>query len=111
MKKIEVIGHLDCKDAVLRTLQTLGVVEVEDITHMIDGCEGEDGDLSLASTQIFRADDSNRLAAIEDKISVVRSSLQFIERLSPRKKSLMEQFTGYQVPLTQSQLDEYISDT
>ncbi|MFY9442672.1 MAG: V-type ATPase 116kDa subunit family protein [Bacillota bacterium] len=111
MKKIEVIGHLDCKDAVLRTLQTLGVVEVEDITHMIDGCEGEDGDLSLVSTQIFRADDSNRLAAIEDKISVVRSSLQFIERLSPRKKSLMEQFTGYQVPLTQSQLDEYISDT
>ncbi len=111
MKKIEVIGHLDCKDAVLRTLQTLGVVEVEDITHMIDGCEGEDGDLSLASTQIFRVDDSNRLAAIEDKISVVRSSLQFIERLSPRKKSLMEQFTGYQVPLTQSQLDEYISDT
>lgn len=112
MKRVEVIGHLDCKDAVLRTLQQLGVVEIEDITQALSELQAEDSDSSPGLAQVLGKDsDLERLAAIEQQISVVRSSLEFIERVSPRKKSLIEQFAGYQVPLSRRQLGEFVSDT
>lgn len=107
MKKVEVIGHLDCKDTVLRTLQELGVVEIEDVTDQLTDAQAEDG----SSVFVSRDSDPERIAAVQESISRIKSALEFLEQLSPRKKSFIEQFVGFQVPLTPRQLDEFLSDT
>lgn len=115
MKRVEVVGHLDCKDDVLRALQKLGVLEIEDITEQLGTSEEHSEDTSDESPGgleelVTRDSSSERLTAIEADITRIRSSLESLERFSPRKRSFIEQFAGYQIPLTQQEMDQFSSD-
>ncbi len=111
MKRVEVVGHLDYKDDVLRALQRLGVLEIEDITQTLDQCEESSEEEAGGLEEIVTRDGSaDRLTAIEADITRIRSSLESLERFSPRPKSFIEQFAGYQVPLTQQEMDRFSSD-
>lgn len=111
MKRIEVIGHLDRKDDVLRLLQQLGVVEIEDITQILEQRQ-QGGDDAFADLRelLNRDGDPDRLAAVEGRISEVRSTIDFIERFYPRKKAFIEQFAGSQIPVSHQELDAILSD-
>lgn len=111
MKRVEVVGHLDCKDDVLRTLQRLGVLEIEDITPALGKSENDPDEASSGLEELVTRDGSGeRLTAIEAEIGRVRSALESLERFSPRRKLFIEQFAGYQIPLTQQQMEQFGSD-
>jgi len=107
-----VVGHLDSKDSVLKALQRLGVLEIEDITETLGNSEERSEGLTDEAPGgleelVTRDGDSERLTAIEADITRIRSSLETLERFSPRKKSFIEQFAGYQIPLTQREMNEF----
>lgn len=112
MKRIEVIGHLDRRDDVLRLLQRLGVVEIEDITEILEQHQQSGDEAFTGLKEILSRDgDPDRLASIETEISEMRSAIDLIERFYPRKKAFIEQFAGSQIPVSRQELDAILADS
>ncbi|MDI3281410.1 MAG: V-type ATP synthase subunit I [Bacillota bacterium] len=99
MRRITIIGHLADQTAVLQRLQQLGVVQIEEVSST------EEGALCLQTACC-----PDQAAAVEEKLSRLRYSLELIDRFHPPRKSFLESFTGARLFLSPREFERYVGE-
>ncbi|MDI6871223.1 MAG: V-type ATP synthase subunit I [Bacillota bacterium] len=111
MRRVTILGHQSLHEAVLRELQTLGTVQVDDVRQALQpeerealfpengtaGSPAEDGQVSRDR----RAD-----AHLDTQTAQVQRALDLLDRFFRPKKGVIETFAGIRFPLSEKEYRE-----
>ncbi len=100
MKKVYILGHRQERTRVFNLLHKMGTVELLDVKSGEGWKEFQD---LLEPEQL-----PDNISQIDSKRSDIRFCLDFFQRHFPIRKSMIEQFTGSRLDLTDEQFNSYI---
>ncbi len=102
MKKVFLLGHRNEKELVFDLLQKLGTMQIADIKT------GSTWDEFEALLEPEHPTES--ASDFDNRLSMIRYCLDFLQRNFPMRKSFLQQFTGAKMELTRAQYGAYIED-
>ncbi len=99
MKKVFILSLSDYKDEILKQLQKMGILQIEDLREKLQ--EPDWAEL-LQEDQL-----SDEIGQLDIKLSEMKFVIDMLGRFEGRKKSFLESFTGTKVPLKKEVYQEY----
>lgn len=100
MRRVTILGHQSAREAVLKKIQHLGVVQVDDVRDALDPEEHSalfGVEFPEASTAPVSSD-----RAVDEERARVQSALDLLDRFFRPKKGVIETFAGLRTPLTEA---------
>lgn len=84
MKKIILVGMQGEKEGILKSIQSMGNVEIMEVQEHVDGQDGEE------ISELIREEDSGAMEGTEAQLSKVESALGLLDRHKPLKKGMFD---------------------
>ena len=100
MRRFDLLAHASTKEAVLATLQSLGMTHVEDALPLLE-TDGEAEALQVQPSPDF--------SAVEQTLHTVHLCLAFVDRHA-RSRSLLEQLKEPRLRVTQKDVDRTVKN-
>lgn len=111
MKKVVLVAPVSEACGIAETLQELGLLEVVKEDSSPDGADSsQSGDARAIAARDERAYQSGEARSFDDidqRLAELKYCIEFFDRFEKVKKSLIQQFAGGKVPLSESSFEEY----
>ncbi|MEW6105401.1 MAG: V-type ATP synthase subunit I [Bacillota bacterium] len=111
MKKVVLVAPVSEACGIAETLQELGLLEVVKEDSSPDGADSnESADACAAAARGDRAcqlGEARSFEEIDQRLAELKYCIEFFDRFEKVKKSLIQQFAGGKVPLSESSFEEY----
>ncbi|HHY92955.1 MAG TPA: V-type ATP synthase subunit I [Firmicutes bacterium] len=102
MKKVLLVAHREDREPLVRVLQRLGVLQVEDLLEE-QAALGEALDLE-------RDEPGEEAARLDARLAELKFCLDFLQRVAPERTTFIQQFAGTKVFLKESEFRHYLED-
>ncbi|HHW14334.1 MAG TPA: hypothetical protein GXX28_05295, partial [Firmicutes bacterium] len=112
MRRVTIIGHQSWRDSVLKELQRLGTVQVDDVRSALRPDE-QDALFGTAERAALdreqnppSAGDRHKTAELDAQAGRIKGALALLDRFFGLKKGIIETFAGIRLPLSEAEYRE-----